>query len=251
MLFCQSQKNGTILMFLPLNMYQTKPINLLNSVGLPLLLILVMWTVFVIEYYLGTSYYKLGIYPQRLSGLQGIIFSPFLHGDYKHLVNNTPSIFVLTWALRYFYRKISNAIFLLSWLVGGLFVWIAARESYHIGMSGVIYSLAFFIFFSGVFRKEPRVMAISLFVVFMYGSMVWGILPIDLSVSYESHLIGALLGTGLAYFYRNDGATFAKKKYNFELEEEQDEEMRKKGYRRVEDAQGFLLRYEPVDKNDE
>jgi membrane associated rhomboid family serine protease len=232
-------------------MEQKKPITLLNSVGLPLVLIIAMWSVFFVEHLSSTSYYKLGIYPQRLSGLQGVLFSPFLHGDYKHLVNNTPSIFILTWALRYFYRKISHSIFLISWLVGGLFVWIAARESYHIGMSGIIYSLAFFIFFSGVFRKEPRVMAISLLVVFMYGSMVWGILPIDVSVSYESHLIGAILGIGLAYFYRKDGATFAKKKYNFELEEEQDKEMLKKGYKRIEDAQGFLLRYEPIDKNDE
>jgi membrane associated rhomboid family serine protease len=232
-------------------MHKQESITLLNSVGLPVLLIALMWLVFSIEYFLGTSYYKLGIYPQRYTGLQGIVFSPFLHGDYKHLVNNTPSIFILTWALRYFYRSISHSIFLMSWLVGGLFVWIAARESYHIGMSGIIYSLAFFIFFSGVFRKEPRVMSISLFVVFMYGSMVWGILPIDISVSYESHLIGAILGIGLAYFYRKDGATFAKKKYNFELEEEQDKEMLKKGYKRIEDAQGFLLRYEPIDKNDE
>lgn len=209
-----------------------------------------MWFVFVVELFLNTSFYKFGIFPKNILGLKGIIFSPFIHGDYKHLVNNTLPIFILSWALSYFYRNISTVVFILSWFVGGLFVWLAARSSFHIGMSGIIYSLAFFIFFSGVFRKEPRVMAISLFVVFIYGSMVWGIFPIDVSVSFESHLAGALLGTGLAYFYRNEGATFVKKKYNFELEEEQDAFMKEKGYKRVEDENGFLMHYELENKND-
>jgi membrane associated rhomboid family serine protease len=232
-------------------MKKAKEITLLNSVSLPLFLVTVMWLVFIVEFLLGTSFHKYGIFPKNILGLKGIIFSPFIHGDYKHLVNNTLPIFILSWALKYFYRNISNAVFILSWLVGGLFVWLAARSSFHIGMSGIIYSLAFFIFFSGVFRKEPRVMAISLFVVFIYGSMVWGIFPIDMSVSFESHLVGAILGTGLAYFYRNEGATFVKKKYNFELEEEQDALMKAKGYKRVEDANGFLMHYELENKNDD
>jgi membrane associated rhomboid family serine protease len=232
-------------------MHSKQEITLLNSIGLPLLIVFLMWFVFFMEWMLNTRFYELGIFPKSIDGLKGIVFSAFLHGDYKHIINNTLPAFILTWTLSYFYRSLTYKVFLISWLIGGFFVWIAARASFHIGMSGIIYSLAFFIFFSGVFRKEPRVMSISLFVLFLYGSMVWGIFPVDTSISFESHLIGAILGTGMAYFFKNEGATFVKKKYNFELEEEQDRLMQKKGYKRVEDENGFLLHYELENKSDD
>jgi membrane associated rhomboid family serine protease len=87
-------------------------------------------------------------------------------------------------------------------------------------MSGVIYCLAFFLFFSGIFRKEKRLMAISLFVVFLYGSMIWGIFPYDWSISFESHFFGAITGIVLAFFYKKEGATFKRKKTQWEIEEE-------------------------------
>lgn len=138
----------------------------------------------------------------------------------------------------------------ISWIVGGLFVWIAARESYHIGMSGVIYSLAFFIFFSGVFRRETKVMAIALFVAFLYGSMIWGVFPLDPKVSFEAHLFGAIVGVALAYFYRKEGETFKKKRYQFEIDEENEQKMKAQGYRKITDENGFTQRWEYTGRND-
>ena len=124
------------------------------------------------------------------------------------------------WALFYFYRPIGLKIFILSWLVTGLFVWISARESYHIGISGVLYSLLFFLFFSGVFRSDGRLLTVALFVVFLYGSMVWGIFPYDWKISFESHFFGSITGTVLAIFYRKEGESFKREKVQWEIEEE-------------------------------
>ena len=102
--------------------------------------------------------------------------------------------------------------------MSGVWMWIAARNGNHIGFSGVIYALAAFIFFSGVFRKHFRLMSLSLVVVFLYGSMVWGVLPIQPGISWEGHLFGALAGVILAFYYRGEGPQ--RPKYSWELEEE-------------------------------
>lgn len=218
-------------------------------VGIALLLI--MWSVYLVDWIFPYDFARWGVLPRQTSGLWGILFSPFIHGSFEHIVNNSPPILILSWALYYFYRKIGTQILTISWLVGGLFVWIAARGgSYHIGMSGVIYSLAFFIFFSGVFRREAKVMAIALFVAFLYGSMIWGIFPLDPRVSFEAHLFGAVVGVALAYFYRKEGETFKKKRYQFEIDEENDARMMAQGYRKVIDENGFTVRWEYEGKND-
>ncbi|MFT5305832.1 MAG: membrane associated rhomboid family serine protease [Flavobacteriales bacterium] len=231
-----------------------KPVTVLNSAKVPLILVSLMWGVHIINWLFPLlKLNKWGVLPRHIDGLWGIICSPFLHGDWSHLINNTPPTLILGWALYYFYRNIATEIILLSALMGGGFVWIAARESYHIGMSGIIYALAFFIFFSGVFRKEPKLLAIALFVVFLYGSMVWGVLPIDLKISFEGHLFGALSGIALAYFYKKEGETFVKKKYQFEKDEERDQRLMEQGYTRYEDENGFTVKYEyiPEEKPDE
>lgn len=213
-------------------------------------LLMVMWGVYVLDWIFPYDFNRWGILPRTMSGLWGILFSPFLHGGFEHIVNNSPPILILSWALYYFYRKIATQILLISWIIGGLFVWIAARDAYHIGMSGVIYSLAFFIFFSGLFRRETKVMAIALFVAFLYGSMIWGVFPLDPKVSFEAHLFGAIIGVALAYFYRNEGETFKKKRYQFEIDDENDEKMYAQGYRKIVDENGFTVRWEYVGKND-
>lgn len=228
--------------------------SLIRSLAIPFYIVLAMWGVYFlnVNFKLGLNEY--GVFPRHFSGLIGILFSPFLHdtSSYSHIINNTPPIFILTWALFYFYRKIAPQIWIISWLVGGLFVWIGGRDdSVHIGMSGIIYSLAFFLFFSGVLRKEVKLVAISLFVVFLYGSMIWGIFPIDISISFESHLYGAVVGVVLAYFYKDEGATFKKKKYQWEIDEEREEELLKQGYTRIESEEGFLIRYEYMEKSKE
>ena len=197
-------------------------IYLLLAVKIPMILLVIMWVVHILNMQFELECYEYGVYPRKLAGLKGILFSPFIHSnkDYSHIINNSVPILVLGWSLFYFYKKIAFQIIFYSWFVGGFFVWISARESFHIGMSGIIYSLAFYLFFSGVFRKDVRLMAISLFVVFLYGSMIWGILPYDLTKSFESHFIGAVIGIILAFFYKDEGASFKREKTQWEIEED-------------------------------
>ncbi|WP_282013806.1 rhomboid family intramembrane serine protease [Marinifilum flexuosum] len=135
----------------------------------------------------------------------GIITSPLIHGDFQHLMANSVPFLVLSWGIFYFYRPLSYRIFILCYLTTNILVWIGAREAYHIGASGLVYSFATFLFFSGIFRNYYRLIAISFVVVFLYGGLFWGIFPILKDFSWEGHLFGAISGLTYALAYRNEG----------------------------------------------
>ena len=106
------------------------------------------------------------------------------------------------------------------WLFTGFWVWLAARDSAHIGASGIIYGLVCFLFFSGILRKDKRLLSVSMLVTFLYGSMVWGILPIDQTVSWESHLFGSIAGIFCAVYYRKLGPEQPKPQWEIDEENE-------------------------------
>lgn len=168
-----------------------------------------LWLIKGIELLTGTSFSFLGIKPLEFSGLAGILFAPLLHADVAHLTANSAPLFLLGAALVYYYRSESFKLTALLWLITGLWVWLLARgNAVHIGASGLVYALAAFHFTSGVIRREPRLMAFSLLVIFLYGSMVWGFFPDFFpkpNISWESHLMGAIAGIVIAYFYRDKG----------------------------------------------
>ncbi len=169
---------------------------------LPALVVLLLWVVHLLNVGLELGLHRWGVLPRTLAGLPGILFSPFIHGDFEHLFNNSVPLFLLGWSLIYFYPRKAGNVVLVTWLVSGIWVWISARGNYHIGASGVVYGLVAFMFFSGVLRKQRTLMALSMLVVFLYGSMVWGVLPIVPRISWESHLWGGLSGVLMAVLYR-------------------------------------------------
>lgn len=172
------------------------------SIAFPLLFVAVIWIVKMTEVLLGLDFSSFGVFPRKLEGLLGVLTSPLIHQDYKHTLSNSAPFFVLGFLLYNAYRKVAFRVFVTIWLVEGLLVWLIGRPAFHIGASGVVYGFAFFLFFSGVFRLDIRSMALSLLVAFVYGSMVYGVLPLDLKVSWEAHLMGALVGSALAWYYR-------------------------------------------------
>lgn len=179
---------------------------LLLSIIIPGILIFLMWLVKIIEVLFEIDFSGFGIYPLTARGLPGIIFSPFIHADINHLFNNSLPLFFLSVALFYFYSEVALKIFTWTFFLTGLLVWIAGREVWHIGASGLVYGLASFLFFSGIIRRYFRLIALSLLIVFLYGSMVWGIFPgIYKNVSWESHMLGFFSGVVLAVWYRKEG----------------------------------------------
>lgn len=182
---------------------------LIKSAIYPTIIISVFWVVKIIESISGLSFAQFGILPLQTEGLYGIICAPFLHADFAHLLANSVPFFVLASALFYFYHEIAFKVLSMSWLLTGIWVWCFARGgSYHIGASGVVYALATFHFVSGLIRREPKLMAFTLLVVFLYGSMVWGVFPDFFptkNISWESHLMGFVAGLILAIYYRRTG----------------------------------------------
>ena len=187
--------------------------------AVPLYFVLFLWIIFWIEVKYGYNFNKYGIYPRSLMGLRGIFFSPFIHGDIKHLYHNSIPLFVLLFSLYYFYRKIAFKVFVYGTLFTGILTWIIARKSFHIGASGIIYMLFSFIFFSGIIRKNYRLIAVSLMVIFLYGSMVWYLLPVKEEISWEGHLSGFIVGIIFAFYFRRTGPQ--KLKYEWEQEDYQ------------------------------
>lgn len=190
--------------------------SLKSSLIFPVIWVAVMWGVHLLAHFTDSIFSKYGVYPRTISGLKGVLFSPFIHGDWSHLINNTYPMLFLGTALFMFYRRVAFKVLLFGTILTGLWVWAGARESFHIGASGVVYVLAAFVFFSGVFTRNKRMMGLSLITVFIYGSMVWGVFPLKDGVSWESHLFGGIAGLLLAFIYRQEGPK--KKKYSWDFD---------------------------------
>jgi membrane associated rhomboid family serine protease len=194
---------------------------MLLSMLIPGVFVFVMWLVKIIEVLFDLDLSNFGIYPLSLEGLPGILFSPFIHANFGHLFNNSLPLFFLGTALFYFYSEIAVKVSLWTYFLTGILVWFAGRNAWHIGASGLIYGFASFLFFSGIIRKYFRLVALSLLIVFLYGSMVWGIFPnIYREVSWESHMLGFISGIVLAVWYGKEGPQAPV--YDWMEEEEED-----------------------------
>lgn len=173
-----------------------------HSVVPPLRLAFIMWVLFAVQFYLNFDLGFLGVYPRDSFGLIGILTSPLIHGSLQHVASNTLPLILLGTTLFVFYNSIAVRVFLQCYVFTGILVWLFGRDFYHIGASGLVYGLAFFLISYGLFRKDFRSLAISIVVVAIYGGLVYGVLPTRSDVSWESHLFGALVGIGTAYTLR-------------------------------------------------
>lgn len=187
--------------------------------------IMLMWFVKALEFAVGASYAQFGILPRTLWGTIGIFTAPLIHGDFAHLLSNSLPLIVLGILLFYFYHKIAIEIFLWIYLATGFWIWLLARNAYHIGASGVVYGLAAFLFFSGIFRRNNQLMAISGVIIILYGGMLYGIFPdlVERNVSWEAHLMGGIVGTILAFWFRKTKIDIDEK-VNQDFEDNEDED---------------------------
>jgi len=151
----------------------------------------------------SASFGSYGILPRTLKGTIGIVTAPLIHGDVYHLISNTFPIIILIIGIFYFYHRIASLVFFLIYFMTGFWVWIAARDAYHIGASGLVYGLISFLLFSGFLRKDARSLAVSFVVLILYGSnMIYGLVPGNENVSWESHMLGAMAGLFCAIYFK-------------------------------------------------
>ncbi len=188
--------------------------HLKESVRVPLYFLGVLWLIHISFELFGGEKAFYGIFPREIWGMTGILTAPLVHGSWMHLISNSAPFFFLTLLLFFFYRRIAVQSFILIYLLTGITVWIFARSVFHIGASGVVYGLVSFIFWSGLFRRDIRAIILALIVTVLYSGMFLGILPNQPGISWESHLLGAIVGIFIAFVFRK------KKDLGNEWEEE-------------------------------
>jgi len=181
-----------------------------------------LWLIWLADALLGLQLGRFGVYPRTLDGLSGILFAPLIHGSWSHLFANTSPLLVLGTLLLYGYPRSARIALLGIYLGCGLGVWLFARSSFHIGASGLTHGLMFFIFVSGILRRDRLAIALSLLVFFLYGGMVWSVLPQQPDISFESHFFGAASGVLFAFLLRKREPKKPEKRYDWEDEEEND-----------------------------
>ena len=195
-----------------------------HSILKSVIIVAILWVLFLINDTFGLHWKDYGLMPRNIEGLFGIFTMPFLHGDISHLFSNSVPLLVLLFSIFNFFPKKATLILLMTYFVTGILTWIIGTEGVHIGASGIVYALAFFLVTISILKQEPKLMAYSLVIIFLYGSIVWGFFPQlfpDKHISWEGHLAGAITGIMLAFFYRHEGPV---KKVYFEDEEEEEEE---------------------------
>ncbi len=186
--------------------------------------VLSLWLIWLADMVFALELARFGVLPRSIFGLRGILFGPLIHGSASHILANTAPLLVLTVALFYGYPRSAWLVVLAIYLGSGLGVWLFARESFHIGASGVTHGLMFFIFVIGILRRDRTAIALSLLVFFLYGSMVWGIFPREPGISFESHFFGAASGVALAFLLRNRDPKPPRKRYSWEDEAEDEDD---------------------------
>ncbi len=170
-----------------------------SSITPPLRLVFFMWLVYSIQVYMFIDLGFFGILPRSLKGLLGVFTAPMIHGSLTHLISNTFPLIFLGSTLYIFYDRIASTVFVQAYFLTNTLVWIFGRPFYHIGASGLVYALATFLIFFGIFRRNVRSIIISLIILLVYGGLIYGIFPYDNRISWESHLFGAMTGLGIAY----------------------------------------------------
>lgn len=175
---------------------------LLKATRGPFILLILLWSIHLAKVVWQLPLGQYGVFPRAVDGIKGIFLSPFIHGDFQHLFSNSFPVFFLTFLISYFYRKVSVASIFLIYILTGICVWLFGREVYHIGASGVAYGMVSFVFWSGLFRRNVKSIVLALVVLFLYQGYFLGIVPDQEGISWESHLIGAIVGIVVSFIFK-------------------------------------------------
>jgi len=181
--------------------------------------VILLWLIEILDRVLNLNLYHLGVYPREPAGLFGILYAPLIHSSWNHLLSNSFALLVLGTALVYGYPRSTMPVFLMVYFCSGAGTWLFARQSYHIGASGLAHGMMFFIFTIGILRRDRLSIALAMIVFFVYGGMIWSIFPQEPRISYESHFFGAVVGVIAAFLFKNHDPSPPEKEYQWEHEE--------------------------------
>ena len=175
---------------------------------LPLSFVCLLWIIYFIGNHISYNIALLGIHPLEWKGLIGIVTAPLIHVDFDHIFSNSTSFFVIGFGLCILYKRKAIPIFFFIYILSGLWGWFLARGGYHIGASGLIYGMYFFLVMSACIKRERKTIAFALLITFLYGAIVWGFFPIFFpgkNISWEVHTTGAVAGIVAAFYFRKEG----------------------------------------------
>jgi len=196
-----------------------RPTPLRASIATAVTFVALLWAIKFYELLFGLDLHTLSIYPRSINGLTGILTGPLIHGSWQHLAANTLPTALLGAMLVYGYPKSRFWAIAVIWLLSGLGVWLFARNSYHLGASGITHGMFFYLFVGGILRRDKRSAAILMIAFYMYGGMLISIFPGDPGVSFESHLFGALAGSLCAWLFRNWDPKPQRKRYAWQQDD--------------------------------
>ncbi len=200
--------------------------DIISAFIFPSIFVAVLWIIFYISKHISYDLALLGIRPLDVKGLIGVICAPLIHLNFDHIFNNSTSLLVLGFGLFFLYERKAYSIFFFIYLVSGFWGWFFARGGYHIGASGIIYGLFFFLIVSAFLKREKKTIAFSLIISFLYGALVWGFFPIffpNVNISWEIHLTGAVAGVTAAFYYKKEGPQKPQSPFEDEEEDTDDE----------------------------
>ncbi len=172
---------------------------------IPFLYLVLLITGFILQVIMPGMTYMLGLFPRNPDYLLGTITTVFLHGGLEHLASNILPLGACLFGLFFFYRGIALKVTFLCHLITGILIWLFARPVFHIGASGLVYALVFFILISGFIRKNRKLLVLAFAILIFQSGLIWGIFPQGNNISWESHLMGALTGSALAVLFRRQG----------------------------------------------
>ena len=181
-----------------------------------------LWLIQLMNWGLDLDPWPFGVRPRDWSGLVGIVTGPLVHSDFAHLFANSLPLATVGAAMVFLYPHSALRVLPSVYLGSGVLVWLFGRGAVHLGASGLVYGLVSYVFVAGLLRRDRRAIAASLLVVLMYGSLVWGVLPIQPSVSWETHLSAAVIGVLFAFALRKLDVP-PRKRYVWEDQAEDDD----------------------------
>ena len=179
----------------------------LESLIFPLIAVALMWLVAIIQSLFDINLSWLGVLPRSFDGVLGIVTSPLVHGGFYHLISNSVPFLISGYIMVSVFKPVAFRAFGLIYFLTGLLVWSfadfdQATKAYHIGASGVVYGMVSFIFWSGVFVKNRLSIVLSLVMILIFSGMINGLSPLQEGISWESHLMGSVVGMLVAFLFR-------------------------------------------------